>query len=68
MSCYFPPDQLEELRGLGALQQAQEGGTWERGMGAKFVGLTDWLLGGMKNPNDPPPLPMFEDARRRQCD
>ncbi|GJN85106.1 hypothetical protein PLIIFM63780_008670 [Purpureocillium lilacinum] len=50
------------------IEQAQEGGTWERGMGAKFVGLTDWLLGGMKNPNDPPPLPMFEDARRRQCD
>ncbi|KAJ6441753.1 Intracellular protein transport protein uso1 [Purpureocillium lavendulum] len=46
------------------IEQAQEGGDWEKGMGAKFVGLTDWLLGGMKNPNDTP-IPMFEDARTR---
>jgi hypothetical protein len=27
----------------------QEGGNWEKGVGAKVVGLTDWLLGGLKN-------------------
>lgn len=46
------------------IEQAQEGGNSERGMGAKFVGLTDWLLGGMKNPNDDP-IPMFERVRKR---
>lgn len=41
------------------IEQAQEGGNWEKGMGAKFVGLTDWLLGGMRDPNDTPML-VFE--------
>ena len=41
------------------IEQAQECGKWEKGMGAKFVGLTDWLLGGMKGP-DGTPIPMFE--------
>ncbi|GFP56495.1 uncharacterized protein YGR053C [Trichoderma asperellum] len=46
------------------IEQAQEGGDWEKGMGAKFVGLTDWLLGGMTR--DPgAPIPMFE--RKRGC-
>lgn len=45
------------------IEHVQEGGDWERGMGAKFVGLTDWLLGGMKNPGDAP-IPMFERRRR----
>ncbi|OAQ73322.1 chromosome transmission fidelity protein 4 [Pochonia chlamydosporia 170] len=45
------------------IEQAQEGGNWERGMGAKFVGLTDWLLGGMKNGNDNP-IPMFERMKK----
>ncbi|KAK2591130.1 hypothetical protein QQS21_011193 [Conoideocrella luteorostrata] len=45
------------------IEQAQEGGNWERGMGAKFVGLTDWLLGGMKNGNDNP-IPMFEELKK----
>ncbi|TGO70403.1 hypothetical protein BOTNAR_0001g00790 [Botryotinia narcissicola] len=31
------------------IEHVQEGGNWERGVGAKVVGLTDWLLGGMKN-------------------
>jgi len=31
------------------IEHAQEGGNWERGVGAKMVGLTDWLLGGMRN-------------------
>lgn len=30
------------------IEHSQEGGNWERGVGAKVVGLTDWLLGGMK--------------------
>ncbi|KAL3427540.1 hypothetical protein PVAG01_01049 [Phlyctema vagabunda] len=30
------------------IEHVEEGGNWEKGMGAKFVGLTDWLLGGMK--------------------
>ncbi|KAL6853249.1 hypothetical protein J3F83DRAFT_755915 [Trichoderma novae-zelandiae] len=49
------------------IEQAQEGGDWEKGMGAKFVGLTDWLLGGgMRNPGDTP-IPMFESKRRCDC-
>lgn len=32
------------------IETAQESGDRERGMGAKFIGLTDWLLGGMKEP------------------
>ncbi|POR37085.1 Uncharacterized protein TPAR_02710 [Tolypocladium paradoxum] len=47
------------------IEQAQEGGNSERGMGAKFVGLTDWLLGGMRNPDDTP-LPMFENLEKRR--
>ncbi|RFU73086.1 hypothetical protein TARUN_9172, partial [Trichoderma arundinaceum] len=47
------------------IEQAQEGGDWEKGMGAKVVGLTDWLLGGMKDPGDTP-IPMFE--RKQRCD
>ncbi|QPH09800.1 hypothetical protein C2857_000799 [Epichloe festucae Fl1] len=44
------------------IEQAQEGGDWEKGMGAKFVGLTDWLLGGMKKGGENP-LPVFEKLR-----
>lgn len=48
------------------IEQAEAGGDWGKGMGAKFVGLTDWLLGGMRSPDDTP-LPMFEamPPRRR---
>ncbi|KAM0248684.1 hypothetical protein ACHAQJ_009358 [Trichoderma viride] len=46
------------------IEQAQEGGDWEKGMGAKFVGLTDWLLGGMSRDPDDAPVPMFEKKRR----
>jgi hypothetical protein len=31
------------------IEHVQEGGNWEKGVGAKVVGLTDWLLGGLKN-------------------
>ncbi|KJZ80153.1 hypothetical protein HIM_00003 [Hirsutella minnesotensis 3608] len=47
------------------IEQAQDCGNWEKGMGARFVGLTDWLLGGMRNPNDTP-IPMFENLKRRR--
>ncbi|KAH7320250.1 hypothetical protein B0I35DRAFT_430954 [Stachybotrys elegans] len=49
------------------IEQTQEGGDWEKGVGAKFVGLTDWLLGGMKNPDDNP-IPMFEKLKQRRHD
>ncbi|TWU78983.1 hypothetical protein ED733_008240 [Metarhizium rileyi] len=45
------------------IEHAQEGGNWERGMGAKFVGLTDWLLGGLRDGNDNP-IPMFERLKK----
>lgn len=31
------------------IEHVDEGGNWERGVGAKVVGLTDWLLGGIRN-------------------
>lgn len=46
------------------IEQAAAGNNWEKGVGAKVVGLTDWLLGGMRDPGDTPPLPMFERRRR----
>lgn len=44
------------------IEQAQAGSDWERGVGAKFVGLTDWLLGGMKDN----PVPAFENLQRER--
>ncbi|KAI6249242.1 hypothetical protein HI914_02357 [Erysiphe necator] len=43
------------------IEHAQEGGNWERGVGAKVVGLTDWLLGGMKGSGrgESAPCPAF---------
>lgn len=47
------------------IEHAQEGGDWERGMGARVVGLTDWLLGGMKNGRgDGTPCPAFLGVER----
>jgi len=40
------------------IEHVQEGGQWEKGVGAKVVGLTDWLLGGMKG-SDENPCPAF---------
>lgn len=40
------------------IEHVQAGGEWEKGVGAKVVGLTDWLLGGMKSPEEVP-CPMF---------
>jgi hypothetical protein len=36
------------------IEHVEESGQWERGVGAKVVGLTDWLLGGMKGPEESP--------------
>ncbi|EDN97058.1 hypothetical protein SS1G_01986 [Sclerotinia sclerotiorum 1980 UF-70] len=53
------------------IEHVQEGGNWEKGVGAKVVGLTDWLLGGMKNGrgDEGAPCPAFwaeeHDLRRR---
>ncbi|OHE91621.1 hypothetical protein CORC01_13057 [Colletotrichum orchidophilum] len=41
------------------IETVQEGGDWEKGVGAKVVGLTDWLLGGMRRQGDSP-SPAFE--------
>lgn len=45
------------------IEQVQESSDGEKGMGAKFVGLTDWLLGGMRSPGDTS-LPAFAKSRR----
>jgi hypothetical protein len=49
------------------IEHVEEGGQWEKGVGAKVVGLTDWLLGGFKNggrEGEDTPCPAF--ATRRQ--
>lgn len=57
----------EEGRVLShTIEHAQEGGSWEKGVGAKVVGLTDWLLGGLKNGRgDASPCPAFWIVDRR---
>ncbi|CAK7227653.1 hypothetical protein SBRCBS47491_006641 [Sporothrix bragantina] len=44
------------------IEHVAEGGDWTRSVGARFVGLTDWLLGGIKGGGhgDSTPLPAFE--------
>lgn len=44
------------------IEHVQSGGEWQRGVGAKFVGLTDWLLGGMRGGNNEG-CPAFEIHR-----
>ncbi|KAI1294049.1 hypothetical protein F5Y03DRAFT_326723 [Xylaria venustula] len=34
------------------IEHVDEHGEWEKGVGARFVGLTDWLLGGIKGRSD----------------
>lgn len=36
------------------IEHVEEGGDWERSVGARFVALTDWLLGGMRGGGSPP--------------
>lgn len=49
------------------IEHVQEGGNWEKGVGAKVVGLTDWLIGGIKGRGqEGTPCPAFwgeEEAR-----
>jgi Mitochondrial protein up-regulated during meiosis len=64
----------EEGRVLShTIEHVQEGGSWEKGVGARVVGLTDWLLGGMRKRGDSgTPCPAFwvevnnRDIERRQ--
>ena len=43
------------------IEHIDEHGEWEKGVGAKVVGLTDWLLGGIKRgPAGGTALPLFE--------
>jgi len=49
------------------IEHVQEGGNWEKGVGARVVGLTDWLLGGMKGKGEegtPCPACCAEETRR----
>lgn len=46
------------------IETAQERGNWEKGVGARFVGITDWLLGGIRDPGGTP-APCFENMRKR---
>lgn len=51
------------------IEHVQSGGEWERGVGAKVVGLTDWLLGGMRGGREGCPafeIQRDEDLRRRR--
>lgn len=46
------------------IEHVQEGGQWEKGVGAKVVGLTDWLLRGIKGGDTP--CPAFARTRFRK--
>ncbi|KAL2020141.1 hypothetical protein VTK56DRAFT_8746 [Thermocarpiscus australiensis] len=47
------------------IEHVHAGGQWEKGVGAKVVGLTDWLLGGMKGGEAP--CPAFARAKFRKA-
>lgn len=46
------------------IEHVQEGGQWEKGVGAKVVGLTDWLLGGMKGSEGGDTCPAFSRKQK----
>lgn len=54
------------------IETVVEGGDWEKGIGHKFVGLTDWLLGGIKGSREgqgggaPCPALQWHDPRERR--
>jgi hypothetical protein len=48
------------------IEHVQEGGQWEQGVGAKFVGLTDWLLRGIKRTREGRDAPCPAYARRQR--
>lgn len=35
------------------IENVHQGGDWDKGLGAKVVGLTDWLLGGIRGRGEP---------------
>ena len=45
------------------IEHVQSSGHWEQGVGAKVVGLTDWLLGGIRGGRDgsDEPCPAFKN-------
>lgn len=48
------------------IENVAEGSEWERSVGARFVGLTDWLLGGIKgsgSSSGETPMPAFMKLR-----
>ena len=50
------------------IEHVEEGGNWEKGVG-RFVGLTDWLLGSLKNgrgDNTPCPATFWIDDQIRE--
>ena len=48
------------------IEHVEEGGHWEQGVGAKVVGLTDWLLGGMKGSREGSDTPCPAFARKER--
>ncbi|KAH8593357.1 hypothetical protein B0O99DRAFT_627899 [Bisporella sp. PMI_857] len=47
------------------IEHVQQDRNWERGVGARVVGLTDWLLGGLRNRGDTgTPCPAFTGETR----
>jgi hypothetical protein len=48
------------------IEHVQETGQWEKGVGARVVGLTDWLLGGIKGGDAPcPAFARDEESEQR---
>jgi hypothetical protein len=50
------------------IEHVDQSGEWERGIGAKVVHLTDWLLGGIKGGRSSPggALPLFQATNDRR--
>lgn len=48
------------------IEHVQSGGDWDRGIGAKFVGLTDWLLGGMRGREGCPAFEIHQEQRSQR--
>lgn len=48
------------------IEHVQSGGDWDRGIGAKFVGLTDWLLGGMRGREGCPAFEIHHEQRSQR--
>lgn len=51
------------------IEHVQHSGNWDRGVGARVVGLTDWLLGGLRGKGDEgggTPCPAFWGEGRRR--